>query len=686
MAIERNDLVSLRQNALAGNLDQINKNIDDIRNSNRNDEDLMNQTNNIQTAFNKEVSDPTENQNLLQKFFEFIFGPEKKEKYDIGTYEEFLVAATDGQAVELTEVEGESPALSEGYHLPNDKNGLLGYKDKFSELTKEIEAFNGKSFDDVLFQQEGDKLKVVLPKELYDIYNGVSVSDEERTAISNGLREFIASARKKVGESLLPGSDTPNTQDTRPITDRIGDADFDKLKQLRNGEDFAISGRRQREALRGNRSYSIGDEEKEYNRYQDAIAREKSENGHFNQEIGGKNKLIQRWSDKYPESGVDFKAFLGHDSRFDAIDVGDRDQGIGKLYAENKDLKGLVDERNSLAGKRDKRIEKFKNVATNQLNYARAKTMEQYHQVGYDSGAKDLEKSVIEQGNLAHYFSASKHSDVLGSVAKEIANLAPDKENGMSANGLKECVETAYSNMSDEAKASMHKVDIFKVKLDSKTLGAGKQVLAYAQAMPKVFSAMLSEKVGGELGQEGHPIVDALDKMREHSAKLGQAKKDREKKRSEETFKDRGNIATRTAQSVSDSMAEFSSGVSNNSKIASQKTWNAGVTAVHAAEEFAKAVDNKIDEIGRAAERFSESVDRGVTNAIDSASNFAHEKSGGKFHKLIEEEKGAILDKLKGDKSVGDDSSVSTTDLSRESSVLPDARTKTPRGGQGGGR
>ena len=614
-----------------------------------------------------------EHQDAFMKFIERLFGAKDKEgkSYVNGSLEDFN-DAINGYIPVLDNVPEE--VQSEVKLEDQSESTLLkDYRQLLVGAAKDtIQAFDNEEWvSQIRFVEDGNKLKVVLPPELfsaYEAYQGNLADGAENTFLQNF--KGAVGERKEIGAKTVetPQNTSEPEEDKRPITEQIGDADFDKLKALRseNSEEFAISGRRQREAFRGNRSYSISDEETEYNRYTDAVSREKSENGHYNQEIGGKNKLIQRWSDKHPESGVNFEELLGDDSRFEAININDQTQGIGKLCADNKDLKGLVDERNRLAGERDKRIEKFENVATNQLNYARAKTTEQYHQVGYDKGAEELENSVLKQGNLAHYFSASKHSDVFGTIAKEIENLAPDKNNGMSANGLKESVETAYNNMSDEAKASMHKVDIFKVKLDSKTLGGGKQVLAYAQAMPKVFSAMLSEKVGGELGQEGHPIVDALGKMSEHSSELNKAKKDREEVRSEQAFKDRGNVATRTAESVSDSMAEFSSGVSDNSKIAGQKTWNAGATAVHAAEDFAKAVDNKIDEIGRAAERFSESVDRGVTNAIESASDFAHEKSGGKFHKSIEEEKGTILERLKSGKGKGDNSSVSTEPLSRE--------------------
>ena len=603
----------------------------------------------------------------LMDFFKKLFGLDKDNENSsslTGTYEELSAALDESRGV-INAGENIIEGLSKDPVEATEDNKLLGYKEKFEDLTKGT-ALEGFDSSKIKFKEEDGKFKVVLPKDLYAAYK--NLGQEGQDDIVNGLKGYISqqkSSQDLQGGNVGVGEKNPTEEvpDNRSLMEKVDDVKtFSELKDLRNSnkDDLAILGRREREALKDNRSFSIAGEERNYNRYKAESAKEGTENGHYNQQIGGQNKLIQMWSDKHSElEGVDLLASELNDNKFGKIDIEDKTSGIGKLCAENKGLEELVGERNRLVGLREARIEKCDAIADNSLEYAKAKTTEQHHQSGYDKGRKSLESAVIDQGNLAHHFGFSKHKDRLHSVYGELENLAPDVNNRMTSQGLKDAIETAYANMTPENKVSMHKVDIFKVKLDENMLSgengkAGAVVLMYAQNMPKVFSAMLSEKVGNEINGDNpsNTIFDSLDTMISHSDDLKAAKVNREEVRGQDGFKKRENIVTRAAESISDSVAEFSSGVSNNSKIGVQKTADAAISTVESINDgLAAAVKATGEAWDRAAEQYNE-------------------KSGNKFHENVKSEREQLLESLKGDKKgKADEETVQTGSLSKESSL-----------------
>ena len=640
---------------------------------------------------------------LLMDFFKKLFGLENKSDY-LDIEESEFISRFD-QKRNMVDFGDEVPEnLQSVATSPSQENNLLQYKDNLvqSAVSQNLEGFdNEELLNKIKFKEEGGKFKVVLPKELFESYSqyraSCAVNGQEDEIIS-GLRKVISNNKggveNEAEEVKTQISDlTDNSEDNeppKPWQERISEVGFDGLNFIRqaNSSELAVSGRRQREALLNNRSYSIADEEAAYNRHTAIVGIEESPEGHYNKQITGQNKLIQRWADKNGNS-EELEDLLSNDKRFDKV------EGLDALCEQNPSLKTLVDERNRLVGLREERISESKDIAENQLEYARAKTTEQYHQASYDNAAKSLEDAVIAQGNLAHYFSFNKHKDRFGSIEKEIEQLSSDNKLDLSVKGLQKAVDRAYDNMSVEDKASMHKVDIFKVKLDSKMLssasdkGADDQVMLYAQKMPKVFSAILSQKVGSEIGEEGNGVSDMnqiLNTMAEHSDPLKEAKKSREEIRSEKDFKNRGNIGTRIGGAISDAAAEFSSGVENNSRIAGQKTVNAVAAA-------GKAIDNKVDEMATSYQNFSDSVGRKVTESIDAAADYTHEKTGGKFHADIEKQKQDIIERLKGsirgdDKtaSVSANSSVKEVKeaLKENEGLQPDGSLEVPQKGNSG--
>lgn len=511
-------------------------------------------------------------------------------------------------------------------------------------------------------KQASELLKVdgsELLKEISSQHSGKNGIEGIEVRISELQNELSTTVEKVEQEQPKPQSAPKSTRDQ--IRDAIDFGQLKSVKQSNKGE-FGVSVLRQAATLAGGQRHSIVDEEKEFNRYNDAIEQEIGDNGHFNQEIRGTNGLIQRFADRHKgEEGVDkLKDMLSSDKKFSSInldpDKGDVDKDIKDLCDKNGDLRSLVDERNRLVGLREERVAGYKNIANAQLDYAKTKIGQEHAETAFEHDkqkfkdeSKTLLSSVLKQSNSSGRI---KSADLTGGIWSEIKSFAQGEE---TPKGLIEAVVKAFELMSghDDDKimgnlSSTKNANVFKIKLDKEFLGLsnneGDDIMRYAEKSPKLFVALLGEKVDCEFGgKEKSPISDSLEKLDGLSSSLKESYKELDNARNlrsesrDKAINSREYSVTRGARGASDMMAEAVSGASNISR-----------AGVHDTETFfTETVPNAMEETGKAIDEIGKQFQGEMKKMGDFGNKVIEDISGATYQKKLSGEREEALSKMK---------------------------------------